>query len=107
MYHIRRIPHLVRFLAAFACAVLGLVASAPTAFAIRVPAPPAPGGSSSLAPTGPSPASTHMVVASGMPWWQITVIVAVVAVLAAAIAIAVDRASAARRNGIVAATSST
>ena len=101
MNHIRRIPHLVRFLGAFACVALGLVASAPAAFAIRVPAP---GDSSSVAPTGPSPTSPHTVVASGMPGWQITVIVAAVAVLAAAIAIALDRARAARRTGTVAAT---
>ena len=101
MHHIRRIPHLVRFLAAFVCAMLGLVVSTPAAFAMVVPAP---GGSSSVAPTGPSSTFAHTVVASGMPGWQITVIVAVVAVLAATIAIAVDRARAARRTGIVPAT---
>lgn len=98
MSHIHRIPHLVRFLAAFACAMLGLAVSAPAAFAMRVPAP---GGSPGVAPTGPSPTFTHTVVASGMPGWQFALIVAVAAVLAAAIAIVVDRARAARRPGIV------
>jgi hypothetical protein len=100
MKRVRRIPHLVRFLAAFACAGLGLVVFAPAAFAMRVPAP---GDSSSVAPTGPHPVSTHTIAASGMSGWQITMIIAVVAVLAAAIAIAVDRSTAARRTGIVAA----
>jgi uncharacterized membrane protein YhaH (DUF805 family) len=98
MNHIRRIPHLARFLAVFACAMLGFAVSAPAALAMRVPAP---GGTTGVAPTGPSPTFTHTVVASGMPGWQITVIVAVVAVLAATIATLVDRARAARRSGIV------
>jgi uncharacterized membrane protein YhaH (DUF805 family) len=101
MSHIHRISHLARFLAAFTGALLGLAVSAPAAFALRVPAP---GGSSSVSPAGPSPTFTHTVVASGMPGWQITVIVAVVALLAATIAIVVDRARAARRTGMVPAT---
>jgi hypothetical protein len=102
MNHVRRIPHLARFLGALAIAMLGLVVSAPAAFAMRVPAP---GGSSSATPTGPSPTvTTHTVVAGGMAGWQIALIVAVVAVLAATIAIVVDRARAAHRTGIVPAT---
>ena len=101
MNHIRRIPHLARFLAVFAWAMLGLAVSAPAAFAMRVPAV---SGTMDVAPTGPSPSLTHTVVASGMPGWQITVIVAFVAVFAATIAIVVDRARSAHRTGIVPAT---
>jgi hypothetical protein len=100
MNHIRRIPHLVRFLAAFACAMLGLAVSAPAAFALRIQEPAETGA----APTLPSSTLPHTVVANGMPGWQITLIVAVVALLAAAIAIAVDRARASHRTGIVPAT---
>jgi hypothetical protein len=101
MNHIRRIPQLARFLSALAIAMLGLVVSAPAAFAMRIRAT---GGFPSGALTGPHPTVTHSVVASGMPGWQIAVIVAVVAVLAATIAIDVDRARAAHRTGMVTAT---
>ena len=56
MNHIRRIPHLAHFLAALACAMLGLAVSAPAAFAMRVPAP---GGSPGVTPTGPGLTLTH------------------------------------------------
>lgn len=98
MRHIHRISHLARFLAAFACAILALVVSEPTAFAMRVPAS---GGSSGVAPTSPRPTFTHTVVSSGMPGWQIVVIVAVVALLSATIAVVVDRARAAHRTRLV------
>jgi hypothetical protein len=101
MSHLGRIPHLARFLAALAVALLGLAVSVPAAFAMRVPAP---GGSSGFSPTGPRPTLTHAVISSAMPGWQVTVIVAVVAVLAATIAIVVERARAARRIGTVPAT---
>jgi len=98
MNHVRRIPHSIRFLAAFACAMLGLAVSAPAAFAMRVPAS---GGSSGVSPTSPSPTLTRAVAASGMTGWQIAVIVAVTAVVAATIAVVVDRARAAHRTQIV------
>jgi hypothetical protein len=98
MKHIRRIPHQARFLGVLAIAMLGLVVSAPAAFAMRVR------GSSNAIPTGPSPTFTHTVVASGVPGWQIAVIVAAAAVLAATIAVVVDRARAAHRTGMVPAT---
>lgn len=101
MNRLRFIPQLARFLGALAVAMLGLVVSAPAAFAMRIPAQ---GGSSSATATSPSPTFTHTVVAGGMAGWQIAVIVAVVAVLAATIAIVVDRARAAHRAGILPAT---
>jgi hypothetical protein len=90
MNRFRRVPHLVRVLVALAGAMLGLAVSAPAAFAMRM----ASGGYPTGALAGPRPTDTHPVVASGVTGWQITVIVAVVAVLAATIAIVVDRARA-------------
>jgi Flp pilus assembly protein TadD len=98
MNHLRRIRRLLRFLGALAMAMLGLVVSAPLAFAMRVPAS---GGSSSATATTPASTVTHTVVAGGMAGWQVAVIVAAVAVLAATIAIVVDRARAARRAGML------
>ncbi len=101
MNRIRRIPHLAHLLVAFVTALLGFALGAPAAFALRLPAP---GGTTGAVSTGPSPTATHAVVAGGMAGWQITVIVAVVAVLAATIAVAIDRTRAAHRTGIVPAT---
>lgn len=102
MNRFRRIPHLVRFLVAFAGAMFGLALSAPAAFAMRAPSGGYPGG----ALTGPRATVTHSVVTTGMAGWQITVIVAVVAVLAATIAIVVHRArAAAHRTGMAPASS--
>jgi hypothetical protein len=99
MNHIRRISRLVHFRVALVGAMLGLAVLAPAAFAMRVRAS---GGFPSGALTDPRPAVTHSVVASGMTGWQITVIVTLVAVLAATIAIIVDRArAAAHRTGMV------
>ena len=98
MSHLRRIPHLARFLAAFACALLGLAVSAPAAFGLKIPAP---GGTSGVGATGPSPLFTRTVVSTGMPGWQVALIVAIVAVLAAAIAIAIDRVRGPHRTGMV------
>jgi len=100
MTHIRRIHHLALFLATFVGALVALAVSAPAAFALRIPE----AGETGAAPTLPSSTFTHTVVANGMPGWQITAIIAVVAVLAAAIAIAVDRARASHRTGMVPAT---
>ena len=101
MNHIRHIRYLVSFLGTLAVAMLGVAVSAPSAFAMRVPAS---GGTPGVASTGPTPSFSHTVVASGMPGWQVTLIAAVVAVLAATIAVAVDRARAAHRTEIVPAT---
>jgi len=81
--------------------MLGLVVSAPAAFAMRVPGS---AGSSSPFPAGSSPSFTHTVVGSGVSGWQVALIVTVVAVLAATIAVVVDRARAAHRTGVVPAT---
>ena len=72
-------------------AALAAAAAAPAAFAHPVPL--APGRDA----TGPPP-PVHTIVAGGMPGWQIALIAVATAVLAAAIAVLLDRARAARRH---------
>jgi hypothetical protein len=95
MHRIRRIRRSVTVLAGLACAWLGLAVTAPSAFARIIPPP---GG-----PVGPTPAPavpdvTRTVVVGGMPGWQITLIAAGVAILAAALAVLADRAWTAHRK---------
>jgi hypothetical protein len=76
--------------AGLAAALLAAATAAPAAFATRVP----PFGT----PPGPAPAphQAHViVVGSGMPGWQIALIAVAAAVVAAAIAVLLDRARAA------------
>jgi hypothetical protein len=66
-------------------------------------APGAGGGSrSAVVPQHLAPA-VHIVAASGMSGWQITLIAVGSALLAATFAVLLDRARAARRNAITAA----
>lgn len=94
-----RIRRLAILLAGLAAAMLGSVASATAAFAWPDP-PGEPGGVYPLLPTPPvgTHTVTHTVVTGGMPGWQIALIAVGAAVLAAAIAVVVDRAWAARRH---------
>jgi hypothetical protein len=116
MNHIPRIRHVA---AALACACLGLAITAPAAFAqppgspgyqampislireallhgeILTPASGPGGAASSVAP-----AVTRIVVASGMPGWQIVLIAAGAALLAAMVAVFLNQAWTARRNTI-------
>ncbi len=46
----------------------------------------------------PAPAQIHTIVAGGMPGWQITLIAAAAAILAAAVAVILNRAHTARRH---------
>jgi len=94
--HIRRVAGI---LAGLACAILGLAAGAPAAFAMVVPAP---GGPAGVTTPPPVPAVTHTVVVGGMPGWQITLIAAVAALLAATVAVLLDRARAGHRKAITA-----
>ena len=96
MKFFRSIPRLPAFVAAFGCAMFGLAFSAPSAFAMRYV--PNFGGSAGVAPSGPRPTLTHPTVASGMPGWEITIIVVGVAVLATATAIVVVRSRAGHRT---------
>jgi hypothetical protein len=93
MNTIRRIHHLTRTLAASAGALLVLAVASPAmAATARVPHYP-----SSDSPAQ-APAQIHTVVAGGMLGWQITLIAAGAAVLAALLAVTADRARATRRH---------
>ena len=84
------IRRLASTLAALATALLAATAAAPAAFAL--PVPPVGGGDGTVAPppTGQ--------VAGGMPGWQIALIAIGAAVVAAAVAVLLDRARATRRH---------
>jgi hypothetical protein len=86
------IRRLASILAGLATAALALAAAAPAALAR--PAPPGPGPAEIV----PAPALHTAVVAGGMPGWQITLIAAGAAALAAALALLLARAWAARRH---------
>jgi hypothetical protein len=79
-------------LAGLAGALLALAAGSPAALAIRLPPP---GGYDR--PVQPPP-QVHTIVTGGMPGWQITLIAAAAAVIAATVAVIADRAWAARRH---------
>jgi hypothetical protein len=93
MNHIRRIAVM---LAGLGGAVLAFGTAAAPAFATLPP--PDPAGPNSV----PRPA-THTVVIGGMPGWQIALIAAGAALVAATVAVLADRAWAARRKTITAA----
>jgi cytochrome c oxidase assembly factor CtaG len=80
-------------LLAGACALLALAAASP-AMAATVSVP----HYGPSVPPAQVPARIHAVTASGMPGWQITLIAAGIAVLAALLAVTADRARAARRH---------
>ena len=84
MHRIRRIA---AALATLAGALLALAAASPAL------AEPWPGG------TGPSapPVQIHTIVTGGMPGWQITLIAAGAALLAATVAVLLDRARMGRK----------
>jgi hypothetical protein len=97
MNPIQRVRRLAAIVAGLAGGLLAF-AAAPAAFAMPVP----PSGEGA-GPAGP-PASTIIhTVAGGMPGWQIALIAAVAALLAAAVAVFLDRARAAHRKAITAA----
>ena len=115
-----RIRRLAAALAGLTCAWLGLAVAAPAAFAVG---PPTPGPAGYLTPTAKPPGGTihqhlpyghwtgpvhqapvHTVVAGGMPGWQIALIAIGAALVAAAVAVLADRAWAAHRKPVTAAT---
>jgi|SRR5580692_3253702 hypothetical protein len=92
-----RVPRTRRVAAALtglALTCLGLAAVAPAAFASIVP----PDGSGETTARTAVPAVTRIVVAGGMPGWQIALIAAGSALIAAALAVLVDRARTAHRK---------
>jgi len=94
MNRIRRIAAVLAGLAAIAAV---FAVTGPAAFAMQVPAPGQPG----THPAGRAPAipaRIHTVVTGGIPGWQITLIAAAAALLAAVLAVLLDRAFAVRRR---------
>ena len=90
MNPIRRIRRIAGALA-FACLVLAV--AAPAAFAMTVP----PFGVSGAVTTpAPPPVQVHTVVVGGMAGWQIALIAVGAALVAATIAVLLDRARTAR-----------
>ncbi len=84
------VRRLAGILAALATALLAAAAAAPAAFAL--PVPPVSGGD------GTQPPLVQTVIVGGMPGWQIALIAVAAAVLAAAVAVFLDRARATRRH---------
>jgi len=73
------------------------------AFAVHVP-PPGSGSGVSTSPVGTTaPVEVHTVVVGGMPGWQVALIAIVAALLAATVAVLLDRARGSRRKAIAAA----
>jgi hypothetical protein len=96
MNRIHPIRRLAGILAGLAGALLAFTAvftaASPAAFATHVPPPGDYGG------TVQAPPQVHAIVTGGMPGWQITLIAVAAAVIAAAVAVILDRAWAARRH---------
>jgi ABC-type cobalamin transport system permease subunit len=106
MNAIRRIRRLASVLAGV---LLASAAAVPAAFAVTNPIPDPSGyvGDPYIgtAPVAPVPAATVRVISTGgMPGWQITLIAVGAALLAATVAVLLDRARAAGRNAATAAT---
>jgi hypothetical protein len=94
------IQHLRRFAAVVAGLAAALVAFGATpAFASLPPGHGGPAG----APVPPAPVQVHTIVAGGMTGWQITLIAVGAALLAATVAVLLDRARATRRKAITSA----
>jgi hypothetical protein len=87
-----RIRRITATLAALATAMLAFAAESPAAFATRLPPPGGAGGSA------PAPPPIHTIITGGMPGWQITLIAAAAALLAAVLAVFLERARASPRH---------
>jgi hypothetical protein len=93
MNPIRRIRRIAGALAGLAGACLVLAVAAPAAFAMTVP----PFGVSGAVTTpAPPPVQVHTVVVGGMAGWQIALIAVGAALVAATIAVLLERARTAR-----------
>jgi hypothetical protein len=114
MSPIRHLRRVAAALAGLAGALLAFATAAPAAFASGQPPPPRPPGWNKHPPLPPGhihqpvhqapvPVPFHAVVVGGMPGWQIALIAAGAALLAAIAAVAVYRAWAARRKPVTAA----
>ena len=102
MTHMQHVRRLVGILTGLAAALVAAIAIAPSAFAM---VDPPPGGPLSRFEPQPVanlhpqvPVHTHTAVAIGMPGWQIALIAVGAAIVAAALAVLLDRALATRRH---------
>jgi hypothetical protein len=96
VHRIRLTRRLAGILAGLTSALLAFCGAAPAAFASGQP--PLPPGWNKHPPL---PAHTHTPVTGGMPGWQITLIAAGAALLAAVLAVLIDRARAAGRRATI------
>ena len=87
-----RIHRIAAILSGLAASVLVTLTGATAAFAYPVPPPGGPAG-----PVQP-PLRVHSIVTGGMPGWQIALIAIGAAIVAAALAVALDRARTAHRQ---------
>ena len=97
MKPIRSIRRLAGILAAGVFALLALAAASPAMAATA--SVPHYGSQAGVAPTPPD-VVTHIVVVGGMPGWQIALIAAGTALLAATLAVFAERTRAARRHAL-------
>jgi hypothetical protein len=95
MNPIRRLRRHASALAGLSGALLASAAAAPAAFAASPPPMPP-----LREKHPPLPVQVHTVAIGGMPGWQITLIAAAAALLAAVLAVIADRIRAARRRQI-------
>jgi hypothetical protein len=93
MTTIRRMFRHATRIAIAAAALLGGIIAAPAAFATQVPLP----GTGDTGTTT-TPATLHTVTVGGTPGWQIALFVIAAAVLAAVIAVLLDRMRTGRRR---------
>ena len=93
MNPLKRIRRFAAVLAGLAGALVTFGAT--PAFAMHVPPP---GVTTSPVGTPTTPVEVHTVVVGGTPGWQIALIAVVAALLAATVAVLVDRARGARRK---------
>ena len=102
---IRRIRRIAGVLTGLACAWLGLAAAAPEHHASRTDGLPAPLAAhiQQLVHEAPGPVPVHTVVVGGLPGWQIALIAVAATLVAATVAVLVNRARAARRKSAAAA----
>ena len=87
---------LAAVLAAVTCGLLASAAAVPAAVAMTPTPQPYLRGEYGTGPVEPVPATTHLIIAGGMPGWQITLIAVGSALVAATVAVVLDRARAAR-----------
>jgi hypothetical protein len=102
VFKLWRARRLGGLLAGLGVLVAALVATGTAALAVQVP----PFGSGGVVVQQPPPPSPLAPVVGGMPGWQITLIAVGAALVAAVLAVVVDRARSARRRPAVASAAS-